>query len=274
MTQVTIILGAGFTGRRLAARLRLRGEDVYAPVRDVSRFPKLQQDGVHLSELDLSAPDTSGLPRHARLAILIPPLPDPEKSALRVFIEQLEPDRIVYVSSTGVYGAATEVDETTPVDAADQRAQSRIDEERWLSSRACSTLILRSAAIYGPGRGVHTAVREGRVPRGSGSAVVSRIHVDDLVSLIDAGLSSSMGGAWPVADGDPCSTDEIVRWCLERFHIPYGSISPAPAIAGRRVSGKRILELLQVEIKYPSWRIGIPASIDEELRDVPARLPR
>ena len=97
------------------------------------------------------------------------------------------------------------------------------------------------------------------MPRGGGSGVVSRIHVDDLSAIIHAGLFSGIEGAWPVADDDPCSTAEIVAWCLE---------SPANkseiAIPGRRVDGTRIRQKLGIELAYPSWRTGIPASIAEE----------
>jgi nucleoside-diphosphate-sugar epimerase len=174
----------------------------------------------------------------------------------------------VYVSSTGVYGARKEVDAASPAHPSDERGIRRADEEQWISRGPWRSLILRAAAIYGPGRGVHAAVREGRVPRGSDSGVVSRIHVDDLAAIIDAGLFSGVSGAWPVADDEPCTTAEIIHWCLTAggmgqradFQTPA---TPSVAIAGRRVDGRKIREILGVELTYPSWRTGIPASLAE-----------
>jgi nucleoside-diphosphate-sugar epimerase len=85
---------------------------------------------------------------------------------------------------------------------------------------------------------------------------VSRIHVDDLARIIHAGLFSDIGGAWPVADDDPCSTAEIAAW----MQINTANNSGI-AIPGRRVNGTMIREKLGIELTYPSWRTGIPASL-------------
>ena len=82
-----------------------------------------------------------------------------------------------------------------------------------------SSLILRSAAIYGTGRGVHAALREGRIPRGAGAGIVSRIHVEDLAAIIEAGLYAELEGAWPVADDAPCSSTEIAAWCVRTMNL-------------------------------------------------------
>jgi nucleoside-diphosphate-sugar epimerase len=246
---MVIVLGLGFTGQRLTRRLLREGVPVWAAVRGVERFRELADAGLTLSELSSPA-----LPKNAIVAYLIPPV-----ESLRPFIAELEPKRIVYVSSTGIYGDQVEVNENTAPSPNDERGRLRSEEEQWIAGGPWTSLILRSAAIYGPGRGVHVALREGRVPRGGGSGIVSRIHVDDLAAIIHAGLFSGIEGAWPVADDDPCSTAEIVAWCLE---------SPANkseiAIPGRRIDGTRIRQKLGIELAYPSWRTGIPASIAEE----------
>jgi hypothetical protein len=267
------ILGLGFTGKRLAGRLAMGGSDVFAAVRGVERFPEMASLGIHLSEWNLERPETMRLPKHARIAILIPPLAEPDKAALRKTILALEPVRIVYVSSTGVYGDRIDVDENTRVAAMldpglDERGRSRLEDESWIAAGPWSALVLRAAAIYGPGRGVHAAVKEGRIPRGTGAGVVSRIHVDDLAALIEAGIESNLEGAWPVADQMPCSTDEIVQWCAEFLGINHDGVEPpgTRAIGGRSVNGESIRELLGIELKYPSWRTGIPASLEEEAK--------
>ena len=188
MGAMVVILGLGFTGARLARRLLQRGVPVSAPVRGIRRFPELAMAGLQLSELNLDYPETMLLPRNAVVAILIPPLPEPENAALRETIRRIAPACVVYVSSTGVYGDQVDVDENTPAEPNDERGRLRLEEERWIASGPWTSLILRSAAIYGPGRGVHVAVRSGNLPRSAGSGIVSRIHVDDLAAIIEAGI--------------------------------------------------------------------------------------
>jgi nucleoside-diphosphate-sugar epimerase len=214
---------------------------------------------------DISAPgvrlvawaDASGLPQETRLLHSIPPLPPEETDALHKLIEELQPVRVVYISSSGVYGAEEAVNEASRAAPSDARGEQRLAEEAWVSSGAWSSAILRHAAIYGPGRGIHTAFREGRAPRSSG--VVSRIHVDDLAAITDAALFSDIEGAWPVADDLPCSSAEIIDSLAQTREIRKGH-----SITGRRVDGRKIRELLNVKLRYPSWKTGIPACLREE----------
>lgn len=274
---MVIILGLGFTGSRLARRLLQRGIAVTAAVRAVTRFGELAQAGLQLSELTLDQPDAMMLPRNATMAVLIPPLAEPENAGLRTLIRNLAPKRVVYVSSTGVYGDQVEVDFHAQPAPNDERGRRRLEEERWMASGPWESLVLRAAAIYGPGRGVHAAVREGKMPRGVGTGMVSRIHVEDLVSIVEAGLFADLEGAWPVADDEPCSTTEIAEWCAELLQLkPVRYQQPDRLISGRKVDGRKIRELLGVELQYPGWRAGIMASLLEEApaEEMPQKLTK
>jgi len=264
---MVIILGLGFTGQRLARTLLRKGVQTHAAVRDIERFHELADAGLGLSELKLNSPAIPALPKGAILIHLIPPLIEPDNTGLRTFIQEIKPKRIVYVSSTGVYGDQVDVDATTPVQPNDDRDRRRLEEERWLIR--WPSLILRAAAIYGPNRGVHAAIREGKMPRSAGSGIVSRIHVDDLAAIIEAGIFSDLEGAWPVADDEPCSSGEIAAWYSRLLKMK--EVSPIVnnwAIVGRRVDGTEIREKLGIELTYPSWRIGVPASLAEEAKQV------
>jgi nucleoside-diphosphate-sugar epimerase len=271
MGAMVVILGLGFTGERLARRLLRRGVPVSAGVRGIRRFAELAQAGLQLSELTLDHPEVMLLPRNAVAAVLIPPLPEPENTALRENIRRLEPSRVVYVSSTGVYGDQVDVNAGTPAEPSDDRGRLRVEEERWIASGPWTSLILRSAAIYGPGRGVHASLREGKLPRGAGSGIVSRIHVDDLAAIVEAGIFSDIQGAWPVADDAPCSTEEIARWCrqaLQLKRIAGRKLTLGRWNAGRKVDGRKIREMLKVDLQYPSWQSGIQASLRDEATKV------
>lgn len=256
------ILGLGFTGTRVAGRLLARGIPVTAVVRDPGRFAVLAAQGLTLLEW---GHDLSPIAPGSRLLHSIPTLPPVETASVHDAILRLAPRRVVYISSTGVYGTQTEVNEATPVAPADERGAARVTEEAWLRAGPWSTLILRAAAIYGPGRGVHTALREGRAPRGTSSGVVSRIHADDLAALCDAGLLSEAEGAWPVADDLPCSSAEIMDWCARQAGA---GVAPSPSrefpVSGRRVDGTAVRRQLGVQLQYPTWHEGVPACIAAE----------
>ena len=184
----------------------------------------------------------------------------------RGVIERLEdkPARLVYLSSTAVYGAATVVNETTPVDGSAERARARLEVERDVLRGPWPALVLRPAAIYGPGRGAHERVRRGEF--NLNDSIVSRIHVEDLASHVEAALVSSVTGAYPVADEEPCSSREITEFCAELLGMPVPAQgSRAGRLSGnRRVNGSAIRRLLGVTLRYPSYREGIPAALREE----------
>ena len=176
-------------------------------------------------------------------------------------------DRVVYLSTTGVYGASPVVDEATPPAPRALREELRLQEEETLRSGPWSTLVLRPAAIYGPGRGIHVSLREGRHKLWrDGSNFVSRIHVDDLAALAEAALLSELIGTFPVADAEPCRALEIAQFCADLC----GVVIPRPGEelqgedtrrADRRVDGSAIRRLLNVELLFPSYRTGIPAAL-------------
>ena len=237
-----MLVGMGFTTRRLAKRLEARG----APFHGVGR--------------DFHA----GLvPKEAVAVLSIPPLEGLEGERLHEFIREMAPRRVVYISATSVYGEEENVDETTVPRPAGEKSVARFEEEQWLLSNRWSNLIVRPAAIYGPGRGVHEKIREGKLPRSAGSGVVSRIHVDDLVAVLDAAIGSDLEGAWPLADEHPCPSEEVAEFCVRSFGWePVRSVINT-AQHGRRVDGRKIRELLGVRLKYPSYETGIPASVAE-----------
>ncbi len=272
-----LILGCGFTGRRVAAGIAAAGHSVWA----TSRYPeRLDLPGVCCLRLDLDDPESvvsalRAIPAPVRVLLSVPltagkagDWSDPTPRLLEPLGEK--PERIVYLSTTGVYGAQTDVDERTLPAPRGPREQLRVDAEQTVRAGSWSALILRPAAIYGPGRGVHESMRRGtfRLP-GDGTRFISRIHVDDLAAIATAALVSAETGAWPVADEEPCSSLEICRFVADLTGLPM----PAPAATGavsetlrnnRRVDGRAVLRLLGVRLRYASYRTGIPACLEAE----------
>ena len=88
--------------------------------------------------------------------------------------------------------------------------------------------------------------------------MVSRIHVDDLATHVEAALLSDFTGAYPVADEEPCTPRELAAFCSR---ILGKLVDPRAARSNRRVDGSAIRRVLGVTLQYPSYRVGIPASV-------------
>lgn len=278
-----LILGAGYTGQRVAALLLREGHEVHVTSRHPEALGVLQPTGssgsLHLYRLESTDPESirslaARLPSGLRALHSIPvaegddgPL-ETTASLLDGLSDRLE--RVVYLSTTGVYGSQSVVDETTPVAPGSERTLLRVAAEEAVQSGPWSSMVLRPAAIYGPGRGVHVAMASGRYRlAGDGSNYVSRIHVDDLARIAVAALKSDEGGAYPVADREPAMAREVAAFCAERLGLPLPPSAPSESLhetlrSSRKVDGGAVRRLLGVELLHPTWREGIAASLESE----------
>jgi nucleoside-diphosphate-sugar epimerase len=274
-----LILGCGFTGARVARALLDLGVSVVATKRD-------PREGLH-RELELQRFDALNPTDFLRLPALVEGCDAVVCSipTLRAAGELLErvPDivdsirgrapRCIYISTTGVYGPQHQINEDSLPAPGSRRQLLRIAAEDAVISGFSSPLVLRPAAIYGPGRGVHVSIREGRYRlTGEGDNYISRIHVEDLAAHLVAALGSNLEGAWPVADQRACSQREMAAFCAELLGLPMpGSAEPGSVSetlrANRRVDGSAIRRRLGISLRYPTYREGVPASMEEEARE-------
>jgi nucleoside-diphosphate-sugar epimerase len=271
-----LILGCGYTGIRVARRMLDRGEAVVATTRSPAKLAELATRGARIARLDVLEPETLGVlsvttRSGVRVVHSIPVIDgdegpfDPTPALLKAL--GTRPSRIVYLSTTGVYGAQTTVDETTPIAPLTKNDRLRAAAEEAVSAGPWSSLVLRPAAIYGPGRGVQESIRQGRFRLlGDGGNFVSRIHVEDLAALVDAALFSSVEGTFPVADEEPCTSLEMARFCAEVLGVPVPPQVDTHDFhhtrrANRRVDGREILRRLGARLRYPTYRVGVPASL-------------
>lgn len=246
-----LIVGAGYTGGRAAALLRAQGHTVVTTRREGGDLPLTLPDTEPLRKLDgddwrvlWSVPEAAGVEALAGKAA-----------------------RVVYLSTTGVYGDQRVVDERSEAGPTTERTRLRLAAEERVMAGPWSACVLRPAAIYGPGRGAHESIRVGRWKiAGDGSAYTSRIHVDDLAAIAAAAVLGELAGAWPVADAEPCTNGEITRFCCELLGVPLPESVPAGALdetrrADRRVDGRAVLRELSVTLRYPTYKIGVPAAL-------------
>jgi nucleoside-diphosphate-sugar epimerase len=177
-----------------------------------------------------------------------------------------------YLSTTGVYGTRDGgwVDEGSDRRPSSARAQRRAAEEQsWL---ALGAHIFRLAGIYGPGRSAFDALRAGTAKRiDAGGHVFSRIHVDDIASVLLASIARPRPGAiYNVCDDEPAAQEAVVAHAARLLGIeppplmPLAEAELSPMarsfwVDNKRVSNALIKMELGIALAYPSYREGLAA---------------
>jgi nucleoside-diphosphate-sugar epimerase len=281
-----LIVGCGDVGKRIARRARARGQSVSCLVRRAESADVLRSEGLvaRVTDLDSQTPAFSPVIDSARIFYLAPP---PSKGTndprMRRFLTALpgdRPGRIVYISTTGVYGdcQGAWVDESFPAQPQVDRAYRRLDAEQqlraWSAAGRGDIIILRVAGIYGPGK-LPIARLQQRLPMISAAEApwTNRIHIDDLVTVCEAAMATGRSGEiYNVSDGNPGNMRDYFDRVADLYGLPRAPlISLAEARAtlspgmlsylgeSRRMDNRRLREELGVVLRYPNLSDGLAA---------------
>lgn len=286
MNDDVLIIGCGYTGRRLGARLAAGSVNVRGLVAHAASAADLVPLGIAPQVEDLDSGE-NGIPADGALVYYgaPPPRDGDTDSRLARTLTRLSgvPHRIVYLSTTGVYGDrdGERVDETTAPAPQNARSRRRLDAETRLRNYArangCEWVILRVAGIYGPGRLPMERLRAGDpVLRDADSGFSNRIYIDDLVTVCErAGISASAANEiFNVADGAPTTTAAFSRelarqaglapplevdW--ERMQATASAMRRSFLAESKQVAAGKLQEVLGVTLEYPDYRAGIRAAL-------------
>ena len=272
MSRRALIIGCGYTGRRTARLLLARGWAVTATTRDREALADLEFHGATVLRFDASRDSGVGVSSTGtRILLSVPTLRSEDSlddpTARIIASLDGEPNHLTYLSTTGVYGATRDVDESTLPAPRTERQLFRAIAEEAVRTQPFPSLVLRPAAIYGPGRGVHSAMRNGRFRLSRARLrYVSRIHVDDLAEVVATAMVQGIEGAYPVADELPASSHEVATFCAQLLGLEMPPSVPDEDLSetrrsDRRVNGRAILDLLGYSLRYPTFREGIAASV-------------
>ena len=188
------------------------------------------------------------------------------------------PGRVVYVSTSGVYGdcSGERVDESRPLAPRTARAKRRADAERrlaeWCTGHRAALVVLRAPGIYAEDRLPLDALRE-RAPvlRVEDDVYTSHIHADDLARAVVRALEDGApAGVYNVADDSELRMADwmdlvaarhglprpprLARAEIERSAPPQRSSFMSES---RRLDNTRMKRVLGLRLRYPTVYEGL-----------------
>jgi len=275
-----LIIGFGDIGRRVALLERQNGSEVTA----LARNPR-QMEGISTLRADLDHPATlRDLPAGNCLIYYFapPPAEGTVDRRMQNWLDSLSPEdpprKIIYISTTGVYGdqRGSRVDEATPPAPRTARARRRLDAEqrlqRWSGERGVPVVILRVGGIYSRERLPVTAIRQRRpVLRQSESPFSNRIHADDLAHVcVAAGHRRTESTLYNVTDGQQSTMTDYFHAVADALGLPRcpeitreeaeKRLSPTMLSyldESRRVDNGKMLRELGVTLRYRDLCSGL-----------------
>lgn len=193
----------------------------------------------------------------------------------------------LYLSSTSVYGdnKAGIVSETSATNTRSTKALNRLASEHLWKSLYCNVLVLRLSGIYGPNRSIlHTLTSNKIVSNGNDDKIVNRVHVDDIVAVIQEALvhpvctdySALVGDhrTVNVSDNLPASRAEVSEYayCLLR-QLGWKDFAETDEVNGnersknrtsKKISNCLMKQVFLQELKYPTFKEGLQSIAKDE----------
>jgi len=287
--QKILIVGSGDVARRILSRLAPRYR-VYALLRDPDRAAAWRMSGATPIVADLD--DRGSLQRLSGLADLVlhlapPPGEGQRDTRTRNLLAALGkgkslPRRLVYVSTTGVYGdcSGAWIDETRRLNPESSRAGRRVDAERslrrWGQQTGVEVSILRAPGIYAADR-LPLARLEKGLPAlvEADDAFTNHIHADDLAAACLAALRhGGANRAYNVVDDSDLRMAEYFDRVADAFALPRPqrisrqeaerTLSPVQMSfmrESRRIGNTRIKKEFKLRLAYPTVDDGIAEAL-------------
>jgi nucleoside-diphosphate-sugar epimerase len=188
------------------------------------------------------------------------------------------PRRIVYISTSGVYGDCNGawVDESRPVNPQTLRAMRRVDAERqlfaWGEMHDCAIVVLRAPGIYASDRLPVERLRQGMPALADEDDVyTNHIHADDLAAIARAALDpGAPPGVYNASDDTQMKMGDWFDLVAVRLGLPKPAriarkearAIPAGVLSfmgeSRRLVNRKIKDALRVNLSYPTVFEGVP----------------
>lgn len=270
-----LILGCGDVGMRLLPLVRARFR-VFAVTSNPQRCAELRAAGAIPVVADLDRPASlarlAGLAQH--VVHLAPPQSEGVLDRRTRHLSAILPEgaRVVYVSTSGVYGdcGGELIDETRTVAPHNGRAWRRVDAERvlraWAVRRGGHLAILRVPGIYARDRLPLRRLEQGTPALLAGDDVyTNHIHADDLARIAALALFRGLPGRiYHAVDDTHMKMADYFDTVADAFALPRpprvareqlaAAVSPmllSFMSESRRMANTRIKQELGVRLRHP-----------------------
>jgi len=280
-----LIVGCGDIALRALPQLA-RNYQVFGLVRAAAQADRIAALGAIPLTGDLDNPAT--LAALAGVADLVLHLAPPGESGDRdqrsanliAALSTRPPERLVYISTSGVYGdcGGAWVDEDRPLAPQTVRALRRVDAERsllaWGKQSGVAVAVLRVPGIYAAERlPLAQLKRASPVLRAEDDVYTNHIHADDLAGICLAALERGAAGrVYNASDDSEIKMGDYFDLVADRARLPRPpriarTAAEAGAIAegllsfmreSRRLTNTRMKAELGVRLRYPSVYEGVP----------------
>lgn len=273
---MTILLaGCGDLGTEAGLRFAAAGHRVVGWRRSPEKLPPALEGAA----ADLSAAELPPVPADTAAVVVAVAADSPTEAAYRdAYVDGLShvldalerdgvtPRRILFVSSTAVYGDAGGgwVDEgTTPAPGGFSGRILREAEElltRRLHGTGTTPVVLRLGGIYGPGRTrLIDQVRGGTAVIPDDPRYTNRIHRDDAAGAIVhlCTMAEDPAPAYVGVDDDPAELGDVLRFLASELGLdvpPSGSAGEARG--GNKRCSNALLRGTGYSFTYPTFREG------------------
>lgn len=285
-----LIVGSGDVAGRAIPWLARRFK-VFAVTRCADAFDMLRSLGATplLADLD----DFRSLRRLAGIADAVlhfapPPEKGPQDTRTKRLLATLAsreslPQRLVYISTTGVYGdcGGEWVTEARRCAPRTDRARRRVDAERRLrrfgARNRVAVGILRAPGIYAADRLPLARLQRGEpVLHADEDVYTNHIHAEDLARLACLGLFRARPGrVYNAVDNSCMKMGDYFDFAADRLGLPRpprvsrselaGRLSPMALSfmsESRRLSNERLRRELRARLLYPTVREGFAAALN------------
>jgi nucleoside-diphosphate-sugar epimerase len=294
------ILGCGYVGLALGGALAGAGHRVVGVRRSAEGLRTVESTGLDAVRADVTDPGSLESVPDADAVVFAASSGGGDAEAARaVYVDGLRgaidafaarerpPDRLLYTSSTGVYGDHDGgwVDESSELRPSTPKAEVLVEAERvarGAGERGMDATVARLGGVYGPGRYRVERYVERPVTEG----YLNLIHRDDaggaLRFLLERGAA---GGDVPqtvlVVDDEPVWKPDLSAWLAEACGVEAPPVRTLPerladedlsAGSRRRLRGQKRcsndrLRSLGYDPEYPTFRAGYRAAVEEYLAD-------
>ena len=295
----TWIIGCGDTGKRVSHLLQLQGKDVNATSHSTDSSKILVSLGINVFAANLDEPESlSNLPvnnsdifyfappprsgeQDKRMGNFLDSLDHPRNHSTSSFPENKQTvRRIVYISTTGVYGDqdGNWITEETPTAPGNARSKRRLSAEEQLKAY-CIThkteyMILRVAGIYDLNKLPINKINAGlKVLEMKTAPASNRIHAADLANICIAAMQSKLHNKiFNVADGNPSSISDYFIQTSRIFNLTppleisweqaQNDLSPemlSYLTESKKIDVKFMQKELRVTLSFPTLAKGLYA---------------